>query len=227
MLTQTNLAFRIGFDVAPAIAPATFKAFRQQEISSPSAVRRWPELVQDDVVARALFDDKVCNRVMSKQRRPKAGDLVGVRLNLNLFKSRGVPVQTLHKGNSAGRHAQGKGFFNGEVLWYQKVVVLRDCYLNVGQAGREKIASGAESKHPIASADGILVDDESPSFDGLEVRFNPHETHLFISPDNRAVMWVEEATIYAHRLYCRGAIKYHNEATAPAKAGHSPSIAII
>jgi hypothetical protein len=164
---------------------------------------------------------------MSKQMRPRNGDLVGVRLNLNILKSRQVAVQTLHQGNHSGRHRKNVGFYNGPVLWYQKVVMIRDAYFNVSQSGREKIASGIESKHPIASVDGLLVDDTAPSFEGIEIRFEPRATHLFIGPDNRAIRWAEEVTVYAHRVYARGEIIYHNESTAPPKAGPSPSIAIL
>jgi hypothetical protein len=167
-------------------------------------------VIDDAAVERALAEDKICARVMAKQLRPQAGDLVGVRLNLNIFKSRGVPVQTLHKGSGSGRHRQNSWFFGGTVLWYQKIVVIRDAYFNVGQSGREKIASGTESKHPIASVDGVLVDDDAPSFDGIEVRFNPIDAHLFIAPDNRAIRWAEIVTVYGHRVYCRGKILYHN-----------------
>lgn len=186
-----------------------------------------PIIIDDAEVERALAEDKVCARIMAKQLRPQAGDLVGVRLNLNIWKSRKVPVQTLHKGNGAGKHRQNAGFFGGSVLWYQKIVVLRDAYFNVGQTGREKIASGTESKHPIASVDGVLVDEVSPSFEGVEVRFEPFATHLFVGPDNRAIRWAEEVTVYAHRVYCRGKILYHTQMTAPPKAGPSPTVAVL
>lgn len=186
-----------------------------------------PIIIDDAEIERALAQDKVCARIMAKQLRPRAGDLVGVRLNLNIWKSRKVPVQTLHKGNGSGKHRQNAGFFNGSVLWYQKAVVVRDAFFNIGQIGRERIASGAESKHPIASVDGILVDDDAPSFEGIEVRFEPFATHLFIDRDNRAIRWAEEVTVYGHRCYCRGRVLYHSEMTAPPKAGSSPSIAIF
>lgn len=99
--------------------------------------------------------------------------------------------------------------------------------MNVSQLGREKIASGVESKHPIASADGVLLGDEAHSFEGIQVRFDPHVTHLFIDSDNRAVRWAEQVTVYAHRVCCRGKIAYHTEMTAPPQAGPSPSIAIL
>lgn len=186
-----------------------------------------PTIIDDAEIDRALAGDKVCARVMAKQLRPAPGDLVGVRLNLNIWKSRKVPVQTLHKGNGTGRHRKNAGFYNGAVLWYQKIVVLRDAYFNVAQPGREKIASGTESKFPMASVDGVLVDCEEPSFEGIEVRFEPMATHLFVTLDNRAIHWAEEVTIYGHRCYCRGAIRFHSELTAPPKAGSSPSIAIF
>jgi len=186
-----------------------------------------PIIIDDAAVEQALAEDKVCARIMDKQLRPQAGDLVGVRLNLNIWKSRKVPVQTLHKGADTGRHRKNSGFYGGAVLWYQKTVSLRDCFFNVAQLGREKIASGAESKHPIASADGFLLDDDAHSFEGIEVRFDPHVTHLFIDQNNRAVRWAEQVTVYAHRVYCRGEILYHTKMTAPPKAGLSASIAIL
>lgn len=186
-----------------------------------------PIIIDDVAVERALAEDKVCARIIAKRLRPSAGDLVGVRLNLNLWKSRKVPVQTLHQGSGTGRHKHNSGFYGGAVLWCQKIVSMRDCFFNVSQPGREKIASGAVSKHPIASADGVLIDDEAHSFQAIEVRFNPRDTHLFITSDNRAIRWAEEVTVYGHRVYCRGRLIFHSETTAPPKAGPSPSIAIL
>ena len=62
--------------------------------------------IDDETVARALAADKTCARVLAKGLRPAAGDLVGVRLNLNLFKSQKIAVQTIHKGLSRGPHAR-------------------------------------------------------------------------------------------------------------------------
>lgn len=180
-------------------------------------------MVDDDAIARALAVDKTCSRVMAKHLRPASGDLVGVRLNLNLFKSQKVAVQTIHRGNLTGNHKIGKGFYNAAPIWYQKAVVLQDCYLNVSQSGREKIASGQERKFPMASCDGVLRDDIEPTLSGLEIRFNPRDSHLFVDPENRPVRWAEEATVYAHRVWARGAIEYFNETTAPERVGTSPS----
>lgn len=180
-------------------------------------------MVDDDIIARALAADKTCSRVMAKQLRPTSGDLVGVRLNLNLFKSQKVAVQTIHRGNLTGNHKKGKGFYNGESIWYQKAVVLRDCYLNVNQVGREKIASGQESKFPMASCDGVFDEETKPFLDGLEVRFDPKRIHLFCDMQNRPVQFAERVTVYGHRVYCQGTVIYFNENTAPQKAGDAPS----
>jgi len=180
-------------------------------------------MVDDETVARALALDKTCARVMAKGMRPAAGDLVGVRLNLNLFKSQKIAVQTIHKGNRSGRYKDGAGFFNGTSIWYQKAVVLAGCYFNVSQSGRERIASGAVSKYPMASCDGELVEDPSPSLDGVEIRFDPKKVHLFVDGDNRPIRWAEKVTVYGHRVYARGVLVYYDEGTAPPKVGDAPS----
>ena len=104
------------------------------------------------------------------------------------------------------------------------MVVLRDAYFNVSQKGREKIASGAESKFPMASIDGHLVDVEAPSFDGIEIRFQPKAVHLFVDINNRPVRYAEQVTIYGHRAYARGLIEYYSEASAPKKVGCAASL---
>ena len=184
-------------------------------------------MIDDETVARALAADKTCARVLAKGLRPTAGDLVGGRLNLNLFKSSKIAVQTIHKGNRSGRYKEGAGFFNGESLWYQSAVVLAGCYFNVSQRGREQIASGSVSKFPMASCDGLLVDDADPSLEGVEIRFDPKRVHLFVDTENRPVRWAESVTVYGHRAYARGVIVYYDENTAPPKAGDSPSAVVL
>lgn len=132
---------------------------------------------RSDVMA-ALQHDAVARRIFSNKRAPRAGELVGVRLNLNILKATGVPVQTLHAGNRSGGHRHNKGFFRGAVLAYEGAVTLRDAYFNVHQKAREEIASGRAAKSPMASVDGILTR-KPPSLDGVEVHFNPMREHLF------------------------------------------------
>lgn len=184
-------------------------------------------MIDDAIIEQALAADKTCARVMAKGLRPENGCLVGVRLNLNLLKTQKVAVQTIHRGNSSGRHKTGSGFYNGETLTYQKAVVLRDVFFNVHQPGRQKIASGEVSKFPMASCDGVLCDDAEPILDGIEVRFNPKLAHLFIDMQNRPVRWAEECTVYGHRAYLRGRIDYFDVTTAPAKAGDAPSCVVF
>lgn len=180
-------------------------------------------MIDDETVARALTTDKTCARVLAKGLRPAAGDLVGVRLNLNLFKSQKIAVQTIHKGNRFGRYKDGAGFYNGESLWYQTAVVLAGCYFNVSQSGRSKIASGKASKFPMASCDGQFVDDAEPSLAGVEIRFDPRRWHLFVDTDNRPIRWAESVTVYGHRVYARGVLVYYDELSAPPKCGDAPS----
>jgi hypothetical protein len=81
-------------------------------------------------VLATLTVDPVAARIMSKGLKPRCGDLVGVRLNLNIMKRCQIPIQTLHKGNASGNHMRNKGFFNGTPIWYQMAVTLLDAYFN-------------------------------------------------------------------------------------------------
>lgn len=180
----------------------------------------------DDVIATALSTDAVARRILSKGMSVEVGAFVGVRLNINVMKSTGVAVHSIHRATSKDGHRRGHGFYRGEVISYLPVVVLRDAYFNVHQGGREGIASGAMHKHPMASVDGTFVEQQRPlDFDGVSIGFNPKTSHLFVDEEGFAVQYAEEVTIMGHRAYARGAIRYFTEATAPAKAGVAPSIA--
>ena len=184
------------------------------------------DLISDEAVLSALQRDAVARKVMEKGIAPSEYDLVGVRLNLNLFKSQKIAVQTIHAGNGNGRHQRNRGFFNGSVIAYQKIVTLRQAYFNVSQSGREKIAGGG-AKFPMASIDGIFVTNVTHSFDGIEVRFNPRNAHLFCDKENRAVRYADEVTIYGHRAYCRGEVEYYTTITAPPRAGNTDSAIVF
>ena len=180
----------------------------------------------------ALKIDATAQKIMAKGNTIKNGDLVGVRLNINVLNRTGVPVQSIHKGGEGIRKKMPQpgnqsGFYNGEVLTYAPHAVLRNVYFTVHQPMREKIASGSSSKTPMASADGEWVSTDNPSFDGVLARFNPHGEHLFIDQKGRAVKWAEEATIMGHRAYLRGEIEYYQPGEAPAKAGESATKAIF
>lgn len=179
--------------------------------------------LQASEVSHALQRDAVARRVMAKGAAPAFGDLVGVRLNLNVLKTTGVAVHTIHRGKASGGHRLHRGFWTGEVLCYAQTVTLREAYFNVHQAGREAIASGAASKHPMASVDGNLwsLADEA-DFAGVEARFNPRVVHLFVEVGGRAVRYADEVTMRGSRCYLRGRIVYFDDATW-ISAGPSPS----
>lgn len=202
-------------DVAESF-PAVFEAEHHTLYQKRSI-----DLVSDDVVAAALDADATARKVMQKGLFPKEGDIVGCRLNLNIQKSQGVSVMTVHRGNSSDGYKRNKGLYNGAALCYLKVVTLRDVYFNVQQSGREKIASGSVSKFPMASADGRFADCGA-NFDGIEISFNPKVIRLFCDAQMRPIRYAEEVTCYANRLYARGKIEYYTAGTAPMKEGSAP-----
>jgi hypothetical protein len=183
-----------------------------------------PESVE--VISAALQKDAVARRIFAKNECPQPGEHVGIRLNLNVLRATQVLVHTVHRATSKDGHTRGNGVYRGEVISYLPVVVLKDCYFNVHQGGREGIAAGRMSKHPMASCDGTFTEQpKNPSFDGVEVSFNPHRTHLFIDRNAAAVQYAEHVTILGHRAFARGNIIYFTEANAPKRAGDAPSIA--
>lgn len=224
MTLQDNLSHQQDFDLfsiftgesIAKIQPAVLEASTHALYQHRSIV-----MVSDDVVEEALASDATSKRIMSKCLAPAVGDIVGIRLNLNLIKSKGVPVQTVHAGNRSDRYRRNKGLYNGSAIAYQKAITLENAYFNVSQKGREDVASGAVSKFPLASVDGAFMD-VAPDFSGLEISFNPKRVRLFCESENRPIRFAERATIYANRIYVRGRIEYYTEQTAPAKVGTSP-----
>lgn len=177
-------------------------------------------------ISLALQNDAVARRVLAKGASPESGEIVGVRLNINVLKSSGVAVHSIHRATSSDGHKRGKGLYRGEVISYLPVVVLRDAFFNVHQPGREAIALGRSDKHPMASIDGALMKkSRGISYDGIEISFNPKRTHLFVDSEGYAVRRAEEVTILGHRAYARGLIEYFDAVTAPTRAGDAPSTA--
>lgn len=177
-----------------------------------------------DVVDRALSLDPVARRIMAKGLRPSVGELVGVRLNLNLLRTQGVEVHSVHRGNSTGGHKMGRGFYRGTVLTYMPVVVLSHAYFNVDQKARDLIASGSISKCPMASVDGEMSEvAESIPLIGEPISFNPKRVHLFVDGFGHAVQYAERVIIVGHRVYASGNLRYFRECDAPRKVGSAPS----
>lgn len=196
------------------------------ETQIPEALHQERRLAPPDeaVIMQALQKDAVARRILAKGEQPIPGMCVGVRLNINVLKSTGVAVHSIHRPTSKDGHRQGRGFYRGEVISYLPVVVLRDAYFNVHQKGREAIASGTMAKHPMASIDGTFMrQPECPSYDGIAIRFNPRDVHLFVDDENYAVQYAEEVTILGHRAYARGRVTYFKTDAAPRSEGTSPS----
>lgn len=181
------------------------------------------QLLTDEKIQEVLSTDVVAVRIMEKGAFPHPGDLVGVRLNLNVLKSTGVAMQTLHKASNQLGYKRNKGFYSGEACGYAQAVHLKNAYFNVQQSEREAIATGLRPKTAMASIDGELVKVESPEgFEGVEVRFNPRSDHLFVDTQGQAIHFAEEVIVLGHRAYAKG-VRYHTELTVPPRAGTAPS----
>ncbi len=171
----------------------------------------------------ALQSDATARRVLAKGIDVKAGDLVGVRLNINVQKKTGVPVQSIHRGNKGTGYQANRGLWGGEVIDYKQVATLKDAYFNVDQKVRERIATGEQPKAPMASVDGNYTN-KAASFDGVEFRFNPKREHLFVDGYGRALRRADEVTVFGNSVFARGNVEYYGPEDVPARAGDAPTI---
>lgn len=169
------------------------------------------------------------NRIVKVGRMPSDGEYVTVRANLELIPvvqsrtGKRIIIQTLHESTSADHDRLHTGK-PGPVINYGRAFVLRDATMRVNQGARAQIASGG-AKFPMAGADGKFVakPNTSTMFDGVELRFNPKTTHLFVDPDGRPVKRVGEATIVGDRVYARGDIEYYDASDYPQPRGGLPT----
>lgn len=182
--------------------------------------------VTEAQATQALQTDATARRILAKGNTIEDGQRVGVRLNINVLKNTGVPVQTVHAGKTGEGYKENRGWWGGEVLTYQSTVTLRNAFFNVHQAAREKIASGVENKSPMASVDGEFSATE-PNFAGVEFHFNPKREHLFVDANGHALRSAEEVTINGNRAFARGQIEYYGNEDVPTKVGSAPSRATI
>jgi hypothetical protein len=197
------------------------------QIASESELYRTHQLHQHTQaeIDEALRADKTASRILDKGIQIVAGQLVGIRINLNIWKARRVAVHTVHHATNAAAYRSGSGFYRGTVIGYLPAVLVRDAFFNVNAKSREEIAAGEVSKHPMASIDGTYINGEIVDCcEGVEVMFCPKREHLFVDSEGYAVRWAEEATILGHRAYCRGKIAYFTDASAPQKGGDAPSL---
>ena len=173
----------------------------------------------------AIMSTKVGKDVMGRNNKVKDGDYVGVRLDLNILRATGVPVQSVHQGKESLLE-KGAGFYSGEVLKYVPHATLRNVHFKIQQTRRENIAIGKEQKSKMGSADGQWVD-AAPNYDGIELRFNPRREHLFRDALGRAVKYADEITTTGNKMFARGRIEYYGEEDVPARAGTAPTEARV
>ena len=138
---------------------------------------------------------------MSKESVIQPNRKVGVRLNLNVAKNTGVPVQTMHDKTATG-----------EALKYAGVVTVKNAELYVNQDARRKIFTFQENKFPMASVNGGFVSDEisEANFNGVKAFFNPFKHNVFVDAEGRPIKSAEEATIVGNTVYLRGDIEYYD-----------------
>jgi len=159
-------------------------------------------ILTDNDLLNARLGARVRNKLFAHRMSPE-GVRVAVRRNLNCS-VKGISVQTIHRKSPTGR-----------ALGYGAAVTVRNASFMVDQIGRADIASGRTSKRPMAAVIGDLTHD-TPRLEGVEIRFNPKTSHLFVrADDGRAVQTADEVTIYNTRAFARGNITYWTAETAP------------
>jgi|13_taG_2_1085334.scaffolds.fasta_scaffold00069_5 hypothetical protein len=159
---------------------------------------------ENPAVGLALQMDATSARIMAKNKSPMKGDKVGVRLNLNVKKNTGIPVQTLHQKSASG-----------EALAYSPAVIVKDVNLFVNQNARKKIATFQENKFPMASVDGsfetsTMSEVVEGGFDGVKAVFNPLKSPYFTDVAGRPIKGASEATVFGNVVYLRGEIDYYD-----------------
>ena len=157
--------------------------------------------ISNESVMNALNTDATSRRIMSKESVIQPNQKVGVRLNLNVAKNTGVPVQTMHDKTATG-----------EALKYAGVVTVKNAELYVNQDARRKIFTFQENKFPMASVNGGFVSDEisEANFNGVKAFFNPFKHNVFVDAEGRPIKSAEEATVVGNTVYLRGDIEYYD-----------------
>lgn len=180
----------------------------QLDVDSPLYRRRSPEevlkmrdgkVLNDRVVSDALSTDATSRRIIAKGVELKGGEKVGIRLNLNVMKNTGVPVQTMHDKSASG-----------EALRYSAAVMVKNPTLFVNQNARKKIVTFQENKFPMASVDGEFLTDQldQMDFNGVKAFFNPFKQNVFVDASGRPIKSADEATIVGNTVFLRGNIQY-------------------
>ena len=175
--------------------------YRNREIKDVGMVKQKDGFapMTDALVEEALKTDKRSMQIMDENNPVEDGKRVAIRLNLNVKKNTGVPVQTVHEKTATGK-----------ALRYSGAVTLKNVELAVNQSAREKIVTFQENKFPMAAVQGDYVSEgvEASELDGVKAVFNPFREHLFVDASGRAIKSAEEATVIGNNVILRGKIEY-------------------
>lgn len=195
--------------------------------SSPHYQRRGDQRpVTEEQAAALVQGDTASRKIVEKGHTISDGQVVGIRPNINVLKTTGTIVLTMHNGTEAQLQRK-TGLFTGEALGYKAAVTVKDANFSVSQEARRQIASGEKAKFPMSSVDGHYVAKPgSDAFDGIELRFNPKREHLYVDPDGRPVKSASEATIAGSRVFVRGKVEYFDESDMPAAKGGIPTAVV-
>jgi|DEB0MinimDraft_6_1074348.scaffolds.fasta_scaffold00455_4 hypothetical protein len=173
---------------------------RDKETATSMKVRGNEVNMSQLMVDDALATDATSRRILAKGINVEAGRKVGVRLNLNVMKNTGVPVQTVHDKSATG-----------EALTYAPAVTVKNAELYVNQNAREKIVTFQENKFPMASVNGEFVASGTDlNYDGVRAKFNPFRHNVFVDMAGRPIKSAEEATIIGSDVFLRGKIEYYD-----------------
>ena len=180
--------------------------FRERE----EALRIKDGMLSEEVAEVALANDATSVRIMSKNVNLSEGEKVGVRLNLNVRKNTGVPVQTIHRKSATG-----------EALRYAPVVEVKNAKFYVNQSAREKITTFQDNKFPMASVDGDFSSNtmEDIDFDGIRIKFNPFKSNLFTDMSGRPIKSAEKAVVVGDDVFVSGEIEYYDLDAAEVRRG--------
>jgi len=211
-------------EAAPPVRPSVDGAFNSPHWKSGrTAEEAGVTINNSDALDLVRNNDSTGRRILDKGVEIPAGKAIGVRANLNVKKTTGITVQTLHDGTDQ-QLTNKTGFFGGEAIGYAASVVLTDVNFSVNQVARQKIASGQSNKFPMASVDGKfhrLARDGD--YDGVELRFNPMRGHLFTDPSGRPVQGATRVTVVGNRTFVRGTITYFTPENMPQALGDIPT----
>lgn len=173
---------------------------RDNILGNTVRVNKQETVISDNMVQEALSTDATSRRIMAKGVEVEPGRKVGIRLNLNVRKNTGVPVQTMHERTASG-----------EALQYAAGVTVKNAELFVNQNAREKIVTFQENKFPMASVNGEFVASGTDlNYDGVKAFFDPFRHNVFVDAAGRPIKSAGEATVVGSVAYLRGDIEYYS-----------------